>query len=178
MNVNDYLTHIDNVEDISYLRAGMYDVNMRLFGSSRTYRQIVQGCCHYLRKLALTEMAGYKLPHGMSGANIGIPFNIIGVVKNRGRYDADCRIMINPKIINYSQETVETLSNCGSIRLPDSIPITRSTKIGVEFFDIDGKCFIETFGRGEGAFTIQHEVDHNNGILITDRNKQLKENIL
>ena len=36
------------------------------------------------------------------------------------------------------------------------------------YFDEKDNEFVELFTRETGAFTIQHEVDHNNGILITD----------
>jgi peptide deformylase len=175
MKIEHFVTHIDTAEDVPYLRNELFDVNMRLFKSSAPYRRIVQGCCRYLEQLALTEMEGYKRPHGMSGANIGIPFNIIAVVKNRNMESRSCMIMLNPKIVNYSKATVESYSNCGSIRLKEPIVVKRSENVTVEWFDIDGKPCKKAFTRAEGSLTIQHEVDHNLGILITDSDRQVKE---
>lgn len=172
MKVENYITHIDNPADEPYLKSTLFDVNMRLFNNNPTYRRIVQGCCNYLAKLASTTMEGYKKPHGMSGANIGIPFNIIAIVKNRNRATERVDVMINPYIVDRSAEITLAMSNCGSIRLPEPVPVFRNNEVTVEWYDINGVLNTATFTREEGAFTIQHEVDHNNGILITDRQRE------
>lgn len=168
MNSSDYLTHIKNDEDCVYLQSTLFPVNIRLFKSSPTYKKIILDQCNYIRTLALTTMEGYKKPHGMSAANAGLSFNIIGVVKNRNKLNEYCDIMINPKIIDRSIETVDAISNCGSITLNKSITIKRFEKIVVEWFDETGKQLLNVFTRESNGFTIQHEIDHNNGILITD----------
>lgn len=172
MNISDYLTHIDNKEDKPFLKTPLFDVNIRLFISNQKYNQIIMDCCELISFCAVTKMDGYKLPHGMSGANVGIPFNIIGIVKNRGQSNAYCEIMINPKILKYQGKKVESLSNCGSIRLEKPIKIKRWPSILIEWFDTKGiKKVYDFVGGSANVFTIQHEVDHNLGILITDRQK-------
>lgn len=168
-HISDYLTHIDNPEDVPYLRAPLFDVNMRLFGSSPFYRDAVLACADVIARTALTKYRGYKLPHGTSGANVAIPFNIIVVVQNRGTPEAYAQIMINPKIVAYGKETVDAESNCGSIRLKEPILVRRSKDVTVEWYDGNGVAHKKVFGREEGSLTIQHEVDHNRGVLITDR---------
>lgn len=166
----DYLTHIDNKEDFRYLRSPLFDVNMRLFNNNFHYRRMVQACCDILQKLALAEYEDYKKPHGMSGANAGIPFNIIAIVENRGSKNELVKCMINPKIIEYLGDKIQAESNCGSIRLSKSIKVWRWNTIFVEYYDVnDGKLCGEKFNRNTNSFTVQHEIDHNNGILITDR---------
>jgi hypothetical protein len=169
MHISDHITHIDNKEDVPFLKNKLFDVNMRLFNSSVGYKGVIEVICNRLQWLALNKFDGYTLPYGISGANAGIPFNIIGIVRNRGEFDAKCIIMINPKIEAYFGEIVETESNCGSIRLLNKIKVKRSSEVLVSYFGMDGKKVTKKFGRDEGSFTIQHEVDHNNGILITDR---------
>lgn len=105
----------------------------------------------------------------MSGANVAIPFNIIAVVRNRGRQDEYVEAMINPRVVSYSEDKVKTVSNCGSIRLPEPIEITRFKSVMVEWYTESGEKRTETFIRDNGGFTIQHEIDHNLGILIWDR---------
>lgn len=169
LKIEDHITHIDNPEDLPFLKTKLFDVNMRLFNSSEKYRDIIMWCCEYIQFLAMTEMEGYKKPHGMSGANAGIPFNIIGIVENRGEENESCHIMINPKIIGHSVKMEETSSNCGSIRLEKSIKVMRWHEIRITYYDTDGNFTESVFGRKQGGFTIQHEIDHNLGILITDR---------
>jgi len=66
-------------------------------------------------------------------------------------------------------------SNCGSLNLEESIPVERHESVTVKYypFPIEGEEYaaefhlpiVETFTSG----TIQHEIEHNNGILITDK---------
>ncbi len=166
---SDHITHIDNPADVPYLRGKLLDVNMRLFSTSDGYRAVVLAACDWIAKLCTTKMEGYKLPHGMSGANAGIPWNIIGIARNRGQDDAYTQIMINPKIGAYGGKVIESQSNCGSLCLKEPITIKRRERVTLGWFDMDGKDCCGTFGREDGGFTIQHEVDHNLGVLITDR---------
>lgn len=170
MHINDFVTNVYEQEDIPFLKSVLFDVNMRLYNNARNlvYRQLIKNNCEYLAFCAKQTMEGYTKPYGMSGANIGIPFNIIAVIRNRGNKDEYCEIMLNPKITERSTETEEALTNCGSIRLADSIKIQRNSFVSVNWFDLDGKARSGVFGRKDGGFTIQHEIEHNNGVLITD----------
>ena len=168
-NINDYITYIGNEDDVVYLKTPAFPVNMRLFKSSGWYRDIVCECCDYIKWLALTTMEGYKKSYGMSGANAAIPFNLIGVVRNRKKTDEYCQIMINPIIVDTSEETVDAESNCGSIRLEKSIMVRRYETVRVAYFDEDGEEHLEWFSVKNGGKTIQHETDHNLGVLITDK---------
>lgn len=167
--VDQNLTHIDNPEDLPFLRQPLFDVNMRLFRSSPTYKSFIRIACECIKQYCTNEMEGYKKPHGMSGANAAIPYNIIAYLTKRNTPDEQCNIMINPKIIHRSKETVKSKSNCGSIRLPEPIEIERNKEITIEWFDLEGVEHKGNFTREVGGMTLQHEIDHNLGILITDR---------
>lgn len=169
-HISDWLTHIDNKEDVPYLRSRLLDVNIRLLKSNIHYKKLVRGACDMLRMHALTQLEGYKLPHGTSGANLGIPWNILSYVRERGSPRAWVEVMINPKITSRSTEMVEAESNCGSIRLTEPIKVMRHVWVDVRWYDMDKDYwFHRIFRRENCGFTIQHEIDHNNGILITDR---------
>lgn len=168
-HISDWLTHVDNPEDVPYLRTKLLDVNMRLFDINPSYKSIVLSCCRHISEVCLAGFKGYKLPHGTSGANCAIPFNIIAIARNRGQEDAFAEVMINPKITDYQGELIRSTSNCGSIRLPKPIQVNRWTIITVSWFITYGKQMTKTFSEEEGSLTIQHEVDHNLGVLITDK---------
>ncbi len=165
----DYVTDITHPEDVPYLKTKLFDVNMRLFRSSDRYHALIMAACAHIRWCTLTKADGYKLPHGFSGANAGIPWNIIGIARQRGQANALAEIMINPKIISQSKEMIESQSNCGSIRLPEPITVRRHAWVVVEWYNEMGIRSHQRFTRENGGLTIQHEVDHNLGILITDR---------
>lgn len=152
----DYCTLLKNREDKDILTRPLFDVNMRLYKSSPEYRTIIQECADYIWWLATTERKGYKKPHGFSGANAGIPFNIIAL--------ADGTQMINPRILEAAGYR-EVVSNCGSLMLEKPIKVWRCAEVMVEYWDLEGK---RREVRGYLP-TVQHEIDHNLGILITDR---------
>lgn len=153
----DVCTHINNVEDRDILTRRLFDVNLRLMKTSPGYAAIVRACADYIHEMANTSREGYKTPHGFSGANAGIPFNIIAV---KGASTA----MINPRIVK-SEGFKRSWSNCGSLTLEAPIEIDRFAQVTVEWWDLEGMRHI-TAGY---LPTLQHEIDHNNGVLITDR---------
>jgi peptide deformylase len=120
-------------------------------------------------KLVITqEYENYQKLSGLSGANIGIPFNIIAL----GKKD-EIVCMINPSIVKMSKQTRMIKSNCGSLNLKDKISVSRREWVDVSYHDIFGRHNQERYTIANGGATIQHEIDHNRGILIIDRNKHL-----
>ncbi len=163
MKIDDYSTYLYRPEDAPYLNTKLLDVSIRLFNINQDYKNIVLNVCNYMLRVLGHQYDDYPTLHGISGANLAIPFNIIGYNLN-----GNSHIMINPRITEMSGEEIGT-SNCGSVRLKEPIEVSRKALIRVEFYDLDGKRHNEYFGRKDGAMTIQHEIDHNQGIVILDR---------
>lgn len=90
MKASDLFTHVENAEDLVYLKTRVFPVNIRLFKSNPDYKKLIWECQDLIRKAALTKADGYKLPHGMSGANLAIPFNIVAYVTSRGTSQSNC----------------------------------------------------------------------------------------
>ncbi len=75
--------------------------------------------------------------------------------------------MINPEILNFSDETCTGEEGC--LSLPgEYLNIVRSNKITVRFLDEKGNEKMLVL-EGLNARIVQHEVDHLEGILITHR---------
>jgi len=165
---SDYITHINNKEDLVYLKTPHFPVNMRLFATSPEYKAIILQQCEYIRQNCLEEKIGYKKPHGMSSANVGLAFNIIGITRNRNKKNEYCQIMINPIYQGIGEKTIASQSNCGSLTLKNPIEIKRYNEIEVVWFDEKANHFKTIENRLSCSLTIQHEIDHNLGILITD----------
>lgn len=72
---------------------------------------------------------------------------------------------LNPVIINkeglteYWEACASCLDNCGKVLRP--------YKIDLEYYDIDGNKYLETF-EGFEATVLSHEMDHLDGILHID----------
>jgi peptide deformylase len=75
-------------------------------------------------------------------------------------------VLINPKIIKFSQKKVEIDEGCFSV--PNVFgPVTRPEKVKVAALDKKGKT-IQLNASGLLARVLQHEIDHLNGTLFID----------
>ena len=76
-------------------------------------------------------------------------------------------IMINPKILDKSKETILREEAC--ISLPNCTGmVKRHRAITVEFLDLQGKKQNKKY-KEFNAVIIQHEIDHLDGILFMDK---------
>lgn len=76
-------------------------------------------------------------------------------------------IMVNPDIVNMSEDKFSVWDSCFSFDLSFFVKIRRHTRIEVEFEDGRGESREELF-EGEMSELFQHEIDHLHGILATD----------
>ena len=78
--------------------------------------------------------------------------------------------VINPKIISYSNELiyVEEGEGCLSVNREVTGIIPRHARITVGFYDEEGN-YKEERVREEISLAFQHEIDHLDGIMFTDR---------
>jgi len=82
-------------------------------------------------------------------------------------------VFINPKIIWKSNDAKKMDEGCLSVR-PWYGKVKRSSRATVEAYDENGEKF-ELEGIGLMAQIFQHEIDHLDGILFTDKAKDLVE---
>jgi len=109
---------------------------------------------------------------GLAGNQIGFMKNIITIMPN----DDEFIPLINPKIINQSQDKCDMEEGCLSI--PDVYySVSRSQSITVKYQNEDGEEIKEDFD-GIKARIILHEVDHLNGILFIDHLSRLKKQMV
>lgn len=82
-------------------------------------------------------------------------------------------VFINPKITKLSKQKKFMEEGCLSVRWLYG-KVTRSTKTTVQAMDEHGTLF-ERGASGLLAQVFQHEIDHLDGILFTDKAKEVKE---
>jgi peptide deformylase len=86
------------------------------------------------------------------------------------------RVFINPKILD--EEGEEWLFNEGCLSIPDvREDVSRQPKITIEYQDESFTTHTETLD-GLAARVFQHEYDHIEGILFTDKLSTLKKRII
>ena len=101
---------------------------------------------------------------GLACNQLGLPGRII-IVKMKNKWVR----FINPIITYKSQEKIITDESCLSV--PNkTIKVERSKEITISFI-FDGNSKPSNY-KGMDAIVIQHEIDHLNGIIITDKEKQ------
>ncbi|HEX8911363.1 MAG TPA: peptide deformylase [Humisphaera sp.] len=102
---------------------------------------------------------------GLAAPQVGL--NIRLFVVNATGEPHDDRVYVNPVL---SEAEGDEADEEGCLSLPDiRVEVTRpTTRVLMRAQDLDGKPFEEV---GEGFITRvwQHELDHLNGVLITDR---------
>lgn len=147
------------------LHRKLFDVNMRLYKENRYYQEVIHNIVEHLLTCLETSFEDYAKVKGISGANVGIPFNIIAI-----RNGAEITPMLNPKLIRYSKKTRKITSNCGSLNLIIEAELERPEWITFSYYDMSGRYLtVEKIEISDGASTILHEIEHNLGILITDK---------
>ena len=93
--------------------------------------------------------------------------------EQKEKSDYGCLVFINPKIIKKSKEQKIMSEGCLSAEGLYGA-VKRAEKIKVEACDENGKKFIRS-GSGLFAQVIQHETDHLDGVLFTDKATAVKK---
>lgn len=109
---------------------------------------------------------------GLAAPQIGEPYRLF---ITRPHAKADIRTFINPEIIAFSESTTEETEEDNDKPLEGclSIPniwghVTRPSSVTLRYQDRDGNTHEEVID-GFMATIIQHETDHTNGILFSQR---------
>ena len=114
----------------------------------------------------------YNLRPGMGLAYIqlGIPKRIFVIVEELEPGKFENYIVVNPKIKSKSEEIVyiEEGEGCLSINRPTTGIVPRHARMTIQCFDEYGTEY-EIRVREEISVAFQHELDHLEGMLFTDR---------
>lgn len=104
---------------------------------------------------------------GLAAPQIGILRNLI-VVQRFDKLAEPFEFYVNPEIIAYSNEV--QCGNEGCLSIPDvSDVVPRSAFITLRYRDEESFDYVTEVITGFTAVIFQHEIDHLNGILFTDR---------
>ena len=107
----------------------------------------------------------------LAAPQIGKDLRMIATTQRKGTGKKQKHItdtlMINPDIIEESDETITTEEGC--LSLPWVIKkVERPKTILLRYQWLDGKTYTQTY-TGFNAVIIQHEIDHLDGILFIDK---------
>jgi len=107
---------------------------------------------------------------GLAAIQVGIPKRYFVVVYEVEEGEFENYILVNPKIVSTSNEMiyVEDGEGCLSINRPTEGIVPRHARITIEGYDTKGNP-VRYRVREDLAIAFQHEYDHLNGILFTDK---------
>jgi peptide deformylase len=119
-----------------------------------------------LRRLAA------RMTRLMQDANgVGLAGNQVGTLQRlfvlQAHADDDPRALVNPRIVESSDETLSEDEGCLSL-VGITVPVARSLKVTVEAKDEHGED-VRLELEEHAARVAQHELDHLDGTLILDR---------
>jgi peptide deformylase len=116
-----------------------------------------------IRDLAdkMTELMFKEEGVGLAAPQVGVGKRLIVV-----NLEDDFHIMINPELVERSDEEGSAEEGCLSVPGPEA-PVSRSTRVVVKGIDLEGNE-VKLTREGLGARVFQHEIDHVNGKLFID----------
>lgn len=143
------------------------------FPLTKKDKDLINTMIEYLHNSQIEELAEkYDLRPGMGMAAIqlGVAKRYFVVVNEYDEGQFETYILINPRIISNSVEQiyVESGEGCLSVNRPVEGIVPRYARVTVEGYDIDGKK-IQVRAREDLAIAFQHEIDHLDGIIFTDK---------
>lgn len=105
---------------------------------------------------------------GLSAIQIGVPKRVL-IIREGTKQKPDYLAMINPVVHRVLNRHVVEQEGCLSIKGGKRyLPVSRPAKCDVSWLTIDGQEQSATL-TGDTARIFQHEFDHLNGVLMTDR---------
>ena len=143
------------------------------FPLNKEYKKLIQRAIDELTYSQIEEYEKkYNLRPGMGLAfpQLGINERIIIIVHEVEEATFDNYVVINPKIVSYSEEMIaaDAGEGCLSVNRDVEGHVPRHARVTIEGFDEDGNK-IRIRAREELSIAFQHEIDHLNGILFYDR---------
>lgn len=130
-------------------------------------RQVITDLLETLESAKEPEGAGLAAPQLGVSQRIVIVREFLPNPQNPDEILSRDHVLINPRIISASKETQTIWEGCLSV--PDTYgKVERPEKIKVRALDQDGNV-IQFKASGYFSSVVQHEMDHLDGILFTDK---------
>jgi peptide deformylase len=114
----------------------------------------------------------YKMGRGLAAPQIGYSKRLVYIQTPKFT-----GYLINPEIVWRSPETFEVWDSCFSIEAKFFVKITRNKSIKVKYTDQSQEFHNETFNNDMSEL-LQHEIDHLDGIMCSDRLTDLKNIVM
>ena len=141
-------------------------------------KKAIHDMIEYLHDSQIEEIAeerNLRPGMGMAAIQLGIKKRYFVVVHEITEEDDkeqkfDTYIIVNPKVVSHSEEMIaaDVGEGCLSVNRETDGYVKRYARIKVEGYDLEGNRIVIR-AREELAIAFQHELDHLDGILFTDK---------
>ncbi len=113
---------------------------------------------------------------GLAAPQVGVLKRIVVIDTASKEEKPNPLFLVNPKIIEHSEETSECSEGCLSV--PNQYAsVQRYTEVTVEYEDAD-RIVKQIKAEGLLAIALQHEIDHLDGIIFIDYLSKLKQKMI
>lgn len=117
----------------------------------------------------MRDVATIRLAQGLAAVQIGVPVRVLIIRTDDGRQrDVQYRAFINPTLERTLNRFAAEREGCLSVPPRKWGDVSRPAKCDATWFDETGDPHSATL-TGNDARIFQHEFDHLNGVLMTDR---------
>ncbi len=143
------------------------------FPLTNDQKNTVKDIIEFLTNSQIPEMAEkYDLRPGMglTPVQLGIKERYIVIVHEYDEGKFDNYVVFNPKLVSNSEEMIYVGEGEGCLSVNREVDgiVPRFARVTIEGYDEDGNK-IRIRAREELAIAFQHELDHLEGILFTDK---------
>lgn len=164
VNTQFKVLQTDNVNDSLFLRKKSINIDIKNIAENKHWQLFIQ-------RLKLTMSTEFGV--GIAAPQVGVGRNLF-LFTRIDKPGMPIAVAVNPRIVNHSQETI-CFEGDGCLSVPNiSGTSRRYAWIDVEYYNEKGELIKERLSGSsrKGDFTgiiFQHEYDHLQGILFTDR---------
>lgn len=144
-----------------------------IFPLTEEDKKNIKDMCEYLEMSQIEETQKYydlRAGMGLAYIQIGIPKRIFVIVDEVEEGKFDTYVVINPKIKSASEEMIYVGEGEGCLSVNREVEgiVPRHARMTVEYYNENGEK-LEIRVREELSVGFQHEMDHLEGILFTDK---------
>lgn len=116
----------------------------------------------------MTELMFQNKGCGIAAPQIGINKKFFIALLKNSKGEWLPRLFINPIVTPIGEEMIENTEGCLSIPKCSGV-VQRYSDIKIEYYDLSKHRIVEEIHEDLNAVILQHEDDHVNGILFTDK---------
>lgn len=158
------------IDENPILRKKSKDV---IFPLSKEEKKTIEDMLEYLRMSQdeeYAELNDIRAGMGLAFVQLGILKRVFTISYKKDDGSFEEYTVINPKIVSHSEELIYVEEGEGCLSVTKDIEgiIPRYARARIEYYDVNGSLQ-EARVREEIAVAFQHEIDHLNGILFTDK---------